>query len=180
MSDLNKIEPSAIELLRNRDQNFLSKSYQKVYPMVESYVIKNSGTKYDAQDIVQDAFFLLYKKVEDVQFEITSQLSTYIFGISKNLWLKKITKKNPDNTKLEIENEFNDLPEDEYEKLQLIKKLELALIKLGEPCKTIIEQFYYFKKNMKDIAALMHYTSAENAKNQKYKCFNRLKKLAAE
>ena len=167
-----------MELLRNRDQKFMTESYQKVYPMVESFVVKNSGSKDDAQDIIQDAFFLLYKKIEDASFEITSQLSTYVFGISKNLWLKKITKKRLDKNAVLAENEFNDLPEEDYEKFGLVKKLEAALVSLGEPCKTIIEQFYYFKKSMKDIATLMHYTSAENAKNQKYKCFNRLKKLA--
>ncbi|MCH2233446.1 MAG: sigma-70 family RNA polymerase sigma factor [Crocinitomicaceae bacterium] len=177
MTESEKSMNQDVQLLRARDEKFLTESYQKVYPMVESYVVKNSGSKDDAQDIIQDAYYLLYKKVEDTSFEITSQLSTYIFGISKNLWLKKITKKHVDPNAIKAEEEFNDLPDSDYEKLGLLKKLEKALVQLGEPCKTIIEQFYYFKRSMKDIATLMHYTSAENAKNQKYKCFNRLKKL---
>jgi hypothetical protein len=30
---------------------------------------------------------------------------------------------------------------------------------------------------MKEIAKMLHYTNANNAKNQKYKCFVRLKKM---
>jgi len=48
---------------------------------------------------------------------------------------------------------------------------------LGEPCKSLLEAFYLQKKQMVDIAEEFGYTNADNAKNQKYKCLMRLKKL---
>ena len=47
---------------------------------------------------------------------------------------------------------------------------------LGEPCKTLIQDFYIHKKSMDEIAEKFGYTNADNAKTQKYKCLQRLKK----
>lgn len=55
--------------------------------------------------------------------------------------------------------------------------MERALGSLGEPCKSLLEAYYLQKKDMTDIAAFFGYTNADNAKNQKYKCLLRLKKL---
>jgi len=42
-----------------------------------------------------------------------------------------------------------------------------ALAKIGEPCKTLLSDFYIEKLSMKEIADKMGYTNADNAKNQK-------------
>jgi DNA-directed RNA polymerase specialized sigma24 family protein len=55
--------------------------------------------------------------------------------------------------------------------------MERALGSLGEPCKSLIEAYYIHKKGMNEIADEFGYTNADNAKNQKYKCLMRLKKL---
>jgi hypothetical protein len=51
------------------------------------------------------------------------------------------------------------------------------MMNLGEPCRSLIDAFYLQKKSMTDIASFFGYTNADNAKNQKYKCLMRLKKL---
>jgi RNA polymerase sigma factor (sigma-70 family) len=55
--------------------------------------------------------------------------------------------------------------------------MESALLQLGEPCKTIIEDYYMQSKSMQEICEKFGYTNADNAKTQKYKCLQRLKKL---
>ncbi|HLG38307.1 MAG TPA: hypothetical protein VI461_01525, partial [Chitinophagaceae bacterium] len=55
--------------------------------------------------------------------------------------------------------------------------MEKAIGSLGEPCKSLLEAYYLQKKNMQEIASSFGYTNAENAKNQKYKCLMRLKKI---
>ena len=57
------------------------------------------------------------------------------------------------------------------------KKMESALQLLGEPCKTIMEDFYIHNRSMQEICERFGYTNADNAKTQKYKCLQRLKKL---
>ncbi len=56
-------------------------------------------------------------------------------------------------------------------------KMQSALQLLGEPCKTIIEDFYIHNRSMQEICENFGYTNADNAKTQKYKCLQRLKKL---
>jgi predicted DNA-binding protein YlxM (UPF0122 family) len=55
--------------------------------------------------------------------------------------------------------------------------MEQAMGNMGEPCKTILEDYYIRKMSMQEIAGKFGYTNSENAKNQKYKCLMRLKKL---
>ena len=55
--------------------------------------------------------------------------------------------------------------------------MDRALNSLGEPCKSLLEGYYINKKGMQELAADFGYTNADNAKNQKYKCLLRLKKL---
>ncbi len=71
--------------------------------------------------------------------------------------------------------ESNDKAEDEYENNFI--NMKLAMEGLGEPCKSIIQDFYIHELSMEDIAEKFGYTSADNAKNQKYKCLKRLKKI---
>jgi DNA-directed RNA polymerase specialized sigma24 family protein len=67
--------------------------------------------------------------------------------------------------------------EEHEKKDQEFVMLEKAIGSLGEPCKSLIEAFYIQKRNMQDIASQFGYTNADNAKNQKYKCLMRLKKI---
>ena len=55
--------------------------------------------------------------------------------------------------------------------------MDRALNSLGEPCKSLLEAYYLNKKGMQEIAAEFGYTNSDNAKNQKYKCLIRLKKM---
>jgi DNA-directed RNA polymerase specialized sigma24 family protein len=55
--------------------------------------------------------------------------------------------------------------------------MDRAISSLGEPCKSLLEAYYLDRKNMLEIAQSFGYTNADNAKNQKYKCLMRLKKI---
>ena len=67
-----------------------------------------------------------------------------------------------------------EMAEKKDEEFQL---MESAFGKLGEPCKSLLEAFYIKKKSMSELVEIFGYTNADNAKNQKYKCLMRLKKL---
>jgi hypothetical protein len=72
-----------------------------------------------------------------------------------------------------IDQEISDIAEFER-KLTFIGK---SLEDLGEPCRSLIEGFYIHDLSMEDLRDKHGYTSADNAKNQKYKCLQRLKKI---
>ncbi len=63
------------------------------------------------------------------------------------------------------------------EKDRQFTMMEHALTQLGEPCKTIIEDYYLKNRSMQEISEKFGYTNSDNAKTQKYKCLQRLKKI---
>ena len=57
--------------------------------------------------------------------------------------------------------------------------LRKSLARLGTGCRKLLLLFYFFKKNMEEIAVELNYTNADNAKSQKYKCLQKLKTVYA-
>jgi RNA polymerase sigma factor (sigma-70 family) len=154
--------------------------YRAHYSMVQTLVINNSGTSDDARDIFQEAIIVLYEKAKSGSFELHAQLKTYIYAVSRRLWLKKLQQNQRFSVDLANAAETIATEEDVdmYEhRTKDFEMMEQALQHLGEPCKEILESYYLRKKNMTEIAKEFGYTNADNAKNQKYKCLMRLKKI---
>lgn len=173
-------EIALLEGLAKNDRMAIQTIYKQHYNMVQSLVINNSGSADDARDIFQEAMIVLYEKAKSGQFELTSQLKTYIYSVSRRLWLKKLQLRQ--RFSAEVSGLEETIPVEEELDLHEQKNIDLlmmekAMLSLGEPCKSLLEAYYIQKKNMAEIAGGFGYTNADNAKNQKYKCLMRLKKL---
>jgi RNA polymerase sigma factor (sigma-70 family) len=164
----------------NNSETVLKRLYLAYFPMVLQLVINNSGTQDDAKDIYQEAIIVLYNKVKGGNFELSSKLKTYIYSICRRLWLKRLTQMNRYGGDIHDFQEHLPVEEDvdhHSDRNIQFSKMEGALQLLGEPCKTIIEDFYIYNRSMQEICEKFGYTNADNAKTQKYKCLQRLKKL---
>lgn len=169
-----------IDGLRSGNSELLSALYKKYYNIVLKFIVNNSGTEEAAQDIYQETVIVLYENAQKADFALNCQLQTYIYSIAKRLWLKQLKKNGRTFLfKEEEENEVVDVSSDinEHQAKEMdIEKMNKSLLELGEPCATLIKDFYVHKLNMDEIADKFGYTNADNAKNQKYKCLQRLKK----
>lgn len=148
--------------------------------MILQLVINNNGNADDAKDIYQESIIILYNKVKTGDFELSSKLKTYIYSVCRRLWLKRLNQMNRYGGDIKDFQEYlvvDDETEKHNERDIQFNKMGNALKQLGEPCKTIIEDFYINNKSMQDICESFGYTNADNAKTQKYKCLQRLKKL---
>lgn len=166
--------------LARNDRQTVEELYKSHFGMIQSLIINNNGTSEDARDIFQEAMIVLYEKSRSGEFELNCQLKTYLYSICRRLWLKKLNQAqryvphiNGMEELVPVEEEI----EDHEKKNQEYTMMEKALLGLGEPCKSLLEAFYLQKKNMSEIAGSFGYTNPENAKNQKYKCLLRLRKL---
>jgi RNA polymerase sigma factor (sigma-70 family) len=164
----------------NNSEIVLKRLYTTYFPMVLQLIINNNGNEDDAKDIYQEAIIVLYNKVKSGQFELSSKLKTYIYSVCRRLWLKRLGQMNryggdirDFEEYLPVDNEVDNHNERDIQ----FDKMENALQLLGEPCKTIMEDFYIHNRSMQDICERFGYTNADNAKTQKYKCLQRLKKL---
>jgi RNA polymerase sigma factor (sigma-70 family) len=164
----------------NNSEEALNRLYVGYFPMVLQFIVNNNGDEDDAKDVYQEAIIVLYNKIKSGDFELTSKLKTYIYSVSRRIWLKKLSQQSKKTNNV---SEFEDViavEEDvelHEEKDLQFDKMEAALAHLGEPCKTIIQDFYINNLSMQDISEKFGYTNTDNAKTQKYKCLQRLKKL---
>lgn len=167
--------------LARNDRKSVEEIYRHNYNLIQALIVNNSGTADDAKDIFQEAMVVLYEKARSGSFELNCQIRTYLYSVSKRLWLKKLQQAyrftddfgEDGMTYVPVEEDLTEHEEKDAE----YEMMHQSIAKLGEPCKSLLEAFYFQKKSMQDIADGFGYTNSENAKTQKYKCLVRLKKI---
>ena len=173
-------EKALLEGLAANDTNAIETIYRENYAAIQAFIVKNNGYPDDAMDIFQEAMIVLFEKARSGSFVLSCQIKTYLYSVCRRLWLKKLQKQNRYNPSIEMIRETVPV-EDEIEAHEKRNDdfilMENALLKIGEPCKSLLEAFYIQKKSMPEIASTFGYTNADNAKTQKYKCLVRLKKI---
>jgi RNA polymerase sigma factor (sigma-70 family) len=179
-SHLQLSDSQFLEGLRTGNNEVLTALYKKYYTLVLKFVVNNSGTSEAAKDVYQETIIVLYENARKPHFELNCQLQTFIYSVARRLWLKQLKKSGQTFLmKEEGEMEIAEVSEDmslHEKKEHDYEKIKSSLSELGEPCATLIKDFYIAKMSMDAIAEKFGYTNADNAKNQKYKCLQRLKK----
>ncbi len=173
-------EKILLDGLAKEDKASIEQIYRDNYTMIQSLILNNNGTTDDAADIFQEAMIVLFEKSRQPDFELNCQLKTYLYSVCRRLWLKKLQQMQRFGRQTEDIEEMVPVEDDLelHEKRQLdFNIMENAMSKIGEPCKSLLEAYYIYKKPMLQIATEFGYTNADNAKTQKYKCLVRLKKL---
>ena len=171
-----------IEGIAQGDNRFINKIYKSFYPSIAYMIVSNNGTDEEAKDIFQEAVMVLYDKITQNKFELSSKLSTFLYAVSRRLWLKQLSRKGHTSNTFDI-SDFEDIlrVEDDIEHHQEIEnkfdQMNEAMNQLGEPCQTLLKDFYIKNMSMQNITEKFGYTNSDNAKTQKYKCLQRLKKI---
>lgn len=167
-----------LEGIRKGDTQAILHLYKTSYYSVEHFVVQNSGSEADAQDIFQEALIVLCEKVSQPHFMLTSSLNTFLYSICRRMWLKRLrdSKRHLDVDEFR---EFIPMDEDDedWEAMEQQRRaMHRAMEQLGSPCKELLKAYYFEHRSMQEIAETFGYTNANNAKTQKYKCLQRLKR----
>ena len=166
--------------LASNEKEAIEVLYKENYGLIQSLILQNNGSEDDARDIFQEGLIVLYEKSKMDSFALNCQIRTYLFAVCKRIWLKRLQQQRRFEPAAELTAEPVAVEEDleMHEKVnRQYNTMRSAMGKIGEPCKSLLEAYYVHHKNMQEIAAYFGYTNADNAKNQKYKCLMRLKKL---
>ena len=125
-----------------------------------------------AKDIYQQTILTFYENVQSGKLNtLTSQVKTYLFSIGRNKYYEAVREK------AKQEKAKNWQVEQDSTSESLLQLVEVCLEKLGEPCRSLLMQFYFHKRSMEQLTELFDYKNIDTAKNQKYKCLERLRKL---
>jgi RNA polymerase sigma factor (sigma-70 family) len=173
-------EKELLKRLAKNDKKAAETIYKDHYNMVQALIINNNGSADEARDIFQETMIVLYEKAKSGTFELNCLLKTYIYSVCRRLWLKRLHQLQKYGGQVENVTETVTVEEDvdaHQQRNTEFEAMEQSMMNLGEPCKSLLEAYYLHKRNMTEIAGSFGYTNADNAKNQKYKCLIRLKKL---
>jgi RNA polymerase sigma factor (sigma-70 family) len=172
-------EQEKLQLIALGDKKGLEWLYKHSFSTTKKMVIKYGGDEDEAWDVFQDAVTVLFDQCKQENFGLNCRINTYITAIARNLWLKKKAR----NPMVSMPEEWEVPAQADADidgfllKEKQYDQLHDALEALGAPCNTLLKAFYFQKKSMQEISADFGYTNAENAKNQKFKCLARLKKI---
>lgn len=173
-------EQVIIEEIKNGNQA----QFASVYRAYRAEFITWLSSKFEcsreeAREIYQVAIMALYENiVNDKLQQLNSSMKTYLFAIGKNKFLEfrkaqnKFSQAEPEE--LELEEVMAWEAEDREEKLKI---MEESVEKLGDPCKSLLELYYYHNMSLHEIADKMSYKNPSTAKTLKYKCLGRLRNI---
>ena len=137
---------------------------------VIKYVRQNNGTKADAEDLSQEALIVFCQKRVDPSFQLTTSDEGFYMGIVKNLWMNKLRKSSKEKVSP------NDLLVDDLNEEKYVAA-EIAYEKLSKACQELLSDFYVKMLSMKEIASENQWKSEKIAKDRKYKCLSKARKL---
>lgn len=185
ISDLNGFSDNdLVEMLKDSNE-----ALTIIYKKHKEYCFNFMKTMFDDMDeiydIYQDAVIVFYEKVISPSFILSCSIQTYLNSICRNQVLLRLKKRNKQafmriNTGDEdfLENITDWYDDSDRIKNERVTILEVILTEMKESaskCYEILVRFFYQNQSMEKIADCMEYTNASNAKNQKFRCQEKLK-----
>jgi len=173
-----------IERIKSGDDRELAQIYTDYRSEFISWITKNYHCNVEeAKDVYQFSIMTFYENIINNKLvDLKSSVKTYLFAIGKNKILEK-RKHDSRFDSIHLEGSTVDeisASEEAMEKESSLQMVEQCLEQLGDPCKSLLELYYYNKMSMEEITETLNYKNAATAKNLKYKCLNRLRKLYME
>jgi RNA polymerase sigma factor (sigma-70 family) len=172
-----------LEMLRQGDEEALVTLYQSNRKPVTAFVLRNSGSLDDAEDMLQEALVVLWERVRSGRFQYTARLDTFVFATVKNMWMRRLFRK---RREILDGNPPEDIPDGATSPLDDMitgeesRRVKEALDELGEPCRNLLLLFYWEELPMEEIAARLGFANAQTAKAKKYQCKKALQALMLE
>jgi RNA polymerase sigma factor (sigma-70 family) len=152
--------------------------YEYEFPKVVNLIIKNSGNVEMAQDVFQNAIVILMEKVFGKKLDLTCSIETYLYSICKHLWMDQLRQNKKEKQMIQFYNEEfqpDDISVSFYNTPDIYENVNRAIENLVDPCKQLLDCFYYKNMSWDEIASSLGYANAASARNQKYKCLERIR-----
>lgn len=179
----NYTDSELLEALRSgRGMNPVLKFlYRQNFEVLKVYVIQNSGSEQDAEDIFQEVLVSFIELVRLEKFRGDSSVKTFLYALTRNTWLNELKRKGrADVREMKFEKEKDTIDEDAAQKIagrESRKQVMDVVEKLGEQCKKILLAYYYEDRSMKEIVDIAGYDSEQVVRNKKYKCLKQLEQM---
>jgi|GEM_PF-6256394 len=181
----------AIPAIKKLDNDVFENCYDRYYPIVEKTILGRGGNIQDALDAFQESMIDVviqirrgklyveqqFEKAGDKDSDSDNIVKTAIIGGAIQKWGKRFsTKRYKNESAGEVDENDHPLIEmDPFEETDRYKIMSDSLEDISENCKKLIIAVYRDMKNYDTIAKEFGYSTAQSAKNQKYKCMKHLR-----
>jgi RNA polymerase sigma factor (sigma-70 family) len=158
--------------LISRDERILRALYTTYFDGVRRFVLANNGSSDDAKDIFQDVLLVLFQKARDGNFKLTCALGTYLYSVTRFLWLKELSKRRWTSFELNEKHDFVDTDDDVvaiHEKNERLLFFRKCFEKLSENCRKVLS-LYNEGHSIAEITLIMGFKSEQHTKNRRYRC----------
>jgi RNA polymerase sigma factor (sigma-70 family) len=158
-------DKSIVEGVRLQDEKVLNYLYDHYFQTVRNHVLQNNGSIEDVSDLFQDTIIVLYQQISEEDFNLTSDLKGYFFGIARNIWNAQLRRK---KRVLELN---DDIPEEEDSTDIYDPALERILnrsFKKLKPDSQAILTLFYEGLSYEEIAVRMNLKNETYARRKKY------------
>jgi RNA polymerase sigma factor (sigma-70 family) len=179
----NYTDAQLIDFMRNGHPDGLTYAYKYHREYCMNFMKSKYYDHEEIQDIFQDAVIVLYEKVQHSDFELTCSIQTYLNSICRNqifIRLKKAGKfvqgdEETDDNSNGFLDWFDESDGVNHDRVKIIQLVLLEWKSQSLKCYEILVRFFYRKQSMSQIAYDLGYTNADNSKNQKARCQQKLK-----
>jgi RNA polymerase sigma factor (sigma-70 family) len=156
--------------LIHNDQKIISCFYKSQYPLILSWIKRNSGCADDADDICQEAFLIIIRKLRAESLSLECSFSTFHFSICKNLWLQELRRR----SRVQLNDlqicTFLEDSESNYELEERKRKIYLKhFFLLEEKCRQLL-LLYCRKKSLEEIKNLLGFVNTQAVADKKKNC----------
>lgn len=177
-------DSAIIQGLRLNSDYIIKHVYTEFYPTIKYLIKKNTGNEEDAEDIFQESLLVILKNVQKEEFYLTCSFLTYLYSISRNLWMQRLKTKRRGMDNFELIEKIINIPESATRELAEEEQLRYSIYRehfnnMEKDCQRIL-LLALEKYSSKEIAETMGYGSENYAKTKKYNCKERLKKSIME
>lgn len=169
--------PAWLTGLHRNDPATIRALYAKHFPAVRQYVVQNSGTGSDAQDVFQEAVTVLWMSVKEGRFQTGTESDPggFLFRVAKNKWLDVVRSAAHRHMKVVHDDRTIELGTEPTEDVEgRILRLRGVYEKLDDKCRTVLDQFYFERKDLATIAAGLG-VEEESIRTIKYRCMMKLR-----
>ncbi|HED09338.1 MAG TPA: sigma-70 family RNA polymerase sigma factor [Caldithrix abyssi] len=171
-------DKETLRRIKANDRTVLGDLYRSHEKSIARFVLGHGGSQMDAEDILQEAIIVLWRKITSGEFESRAKISTYLFSVAKNMWFNESRRKKRQAEPVEDFSSHSTREESALESVIRREKnnsVRQALEKLKKPCKDILYFFYFEKRSMSEIAQLLNFANSSTVKARKYQCLQELK-----
>lgn len=152
--------------------------YRAHFESLSTYILQNSGSRQDAEDIFQEVLLTFIELVQLGKFRQESSIRTFLYALNRNIWLNELKRRDRANSR---EKRF-EMTRDDVEKdvshaiagREARKEVLEILGNLGETCSKILLAFYYENLSIREILKTLNYENEQVVRNKKYKCLKQL------